>query len=205
MVCKCDQLPHLCCKSEVANSIDVHSQYQLQTKRDIHVNPLCGAEVGHMVCSSLGTNQPMKTRLQSCQLIQGRVKQLQVSHSDPEDTVWSSLSSLKSEDSVETGVKSCSHSRVDSLTSVCLTSLFSSHFFRLWTWRRGCWRPVKHSWPSSGRHRGDALQTHKDPHTDTPAWQTALSASSRTRDVICSVKKSSSDQWEHRIRLTDLW
>lgn len=158
-----------------------------------------------MVCSSLGTNQPMKTRLQSCQLIQGRVKQLQVSHSDPEDTVWSSLSSLKSEDSVETGVKSCSHSRVDSLTSVCVTSLFSSHFFRLWTWRRGCWRPVKHSWPSSGRHRGDALQTHKGPHTDTPAWQTALSASSRTRDVICSVKKSSSDQWEHRIRLTDLW
>lgn len=87
MVCKCDQLPHLCCKCEVANSIDVHSQYQLETKRDIHVNPLCGAEVGHMVCSSLGTNQPMKTRLQSCQLIQSRVTQLQVSHSDPEDTV----------------------------------------------------------------------------------------------------------------------
>lgn len=85
MVCKCDQLPHLCCKSEVANSIDVHSQYQLETKRDIHVNPLCDAEGGHMVCSSLGTNQPMKTHLQSCQLIQGRVKQLQVS--DPEDTV----------------------------------------------------------------------------------------------------------------------
>lgn len=126
MVCKCDQLPHLCCKSEVANSIDVHSQYQLQTKRDIHVNPLCGAEIGHMVCSSLGTNQPMKTRLQSCQLIQGRVKQLQVSHSDPEDTVWSSLSSLKSEDSVETWVKSCSHSRVDSLTSVCDLSVFLS-------------------------------------------------------------------------------
>lgn len=89
MVCKCDQLPHLCCKSEVANSIDVHSQYQLETKRKIHLNPLCGAEVGHMVCSSLGTNKPMKTapRLQSCQLIQSRVKQLQVSHSDPEDSL----------------------------------------------------------------------------------------------------------------------
>lgn len=77
MVCKCDQLPHLCYKSEVDKSIDVHSQYKLETKRDIHVNPLCGAEDGHMVCSSLGTNQPMKTHLQSCQLIQGRVKQLQ--------------------------------------------------------------------------------------------------------------------------------
>lgn len=111
-MCKCDQLPHLCCESEVANSIDVHSQYQLETKRKIHLNPLCGAEGGHMVCSSLGTNQPMKTapRLQSCQLIQSRVKQLQVSHSDPE---------------VETGVRSCLHIRVDShsLTSVCVCDL----------------------------------------------------------------------------------